>query len=182
MLITHPNSQQVIMNKFTLSTIVTVLLSTSTLVNAGDTQVGSSLNEKYDMELSAIPATALNAILKLKPDFIAKEAEKEIKHGKHYLDIEGVDALGNEVEFDMLQKGGSWQVVEVQRDLTLEQCPKIVLDVLPQITPKRIIESDQTTGVVVYEFYTVDANGGEKKYEVKVENNKAELLDKEWQH
>lgn len=164
------------------SALAALLISTTTTVNADEPQVGSSLNEKYDLDLSAIPATALTEILKMKPDFIAKEAEKELKHGKTYLDIEGIDALGNEVEFDMLQKGGTWQVVEVQRDLTLKQCPKAVIDVLPSITPKRIIESDQTNGIIVYEFYTIAADGDEEKYEVKFENNKAELLSKEWQH
>ncbi len=102
------------------------------------------------------------AILKIKPDFVAKEAEKELKHGNHYLDIEGVDNNGNEVEFDMLQQDGLWQVVEIQRDLTIEQCPAAVVNVLPKITAKRIIESDQTNGIVIYEFYTVAADGTEK--------------------
>lgn len=169
-------------NKLTLSLLMTLLLSTTGLAQADDNKVGASLNKKYDVALSAIPENAMSEILKIKPGFIAKEVEKELKHGKTYLDIEGLDAAGNEVEFDMLQQGGAWKVVEIQRDLTLAQCPKAVLDVLPKISPKRIIESDQTTGVVVYEFYTVANNGDEGKYEVKYENGKAELLTKEWSH
>lgn len=170
------------MKKMTTAVLISALLGTTSLTYAGDNTVGSSLNEKYELELSAVPKSAMDAILKVKPDFVAKEVEKEIKHGKHYLDIEGIDAAGNEVEFDMLQKEGAWTIVEVQRDLTLEQCPKAVLDVLPKIEPRRIIESDQTTGVVIYEFYTVAKNGDEAKYEVKLENNKAELLSTEWEH
>ena len=170
------------MKKIISITLLGVLFSISQGANAGDNKVGSSLNEKYEIELSKIPASAMSAILKFKPGFVAKEAEKELKHGNSYLDIEGIDKAGNEVEFDMLQKNGTWQVVEIQRDLTLSQCPKIVLAVLPKITPKRIIESDQTNGIVVYEFYAVATDGDETKYEVKVENNKAELLMKEWTH
>ena len=169
------------MNKLCL-TLISVLLSTGQLANAEEKQVGASLHKKYEIELSDIPASAMAAILKIKPDFVAKEAEKELKHGNHYLDIEGVDNNGNEVEFDMLQQDGLWQVVEIQRDLTIEQCPAAVVNVLPKITAKRIIESDQTNGIVIYEFYTVAADGTEKKYEVKLENNQAELLTKEWQH
>lgn len=171
-----------VMNRVIFYTLVGLLVGGAALLNAGDNKVGSSLNEKYEIELAAIPESAMAAILKFKPDFMAKEAEKEHKHGSHYLDIEGVDGKGNEVEFDMLQKKGKWQIVEVQRDLSLAQCPQIVLDVLPTITPKRIIESDQTNGIIIYEFYTVAANGDESKFEVKVENNQAELLTKEWRH
>ena len=170
------------MKNITLTTLICTLLGTVSTVSAAENKVGSSLNQKYEIELSAIPAGAMAAILKLKPDFIAQEAEKELKHGHHYLDIEGLDAFGNEIEFDMLQTDGDWQVVEVQRDLSLSQCPQPVLDVLPQIIPKRIIESDQTDGIVIYEFYTVAADGTESKYEVKLENGNAELLTSEWRH
>lgn len=159
-----------------------LLLGSLTLLGACEKEVGSSLHEKHEIELTEIPQSAMAAILELKPDFVAKEAEKESKHGNYYLDIEGVDGKGNEVEFDMLQIGGVWEVVEVQRDLTLDQCPQIVLDQVPNIEPKRIIESDQINGIVIYEFYTVAANGEEKKFEVKVENETAELLSEEWRH
>lgn len=181
MLLTIKNNEGM-MKKSTVATLTGLLLFTAPLLNASDSKVGSSLNEKYEIELASIPASAMAAILKLKPHFVAKEAEKELKHGNHYLDIEGVDATGNEVEFDMLQKDGKWQVVEIQRDLTLAKCPQLVLDVLPKITPKRIIESDQTNGIVIYEFYSVAADGDESKLEIKLENDHAELLSKEWRH
>ena len=82
----------------------------------------------------------------------------------------------------LLEEDGSWSIAEIQRDLTLEQTPepvaKLFKSKVPNILPKRIIESDQGDGVVVYEFYTVD-NEHERKYEIKMQ---VELLEKEWKH
>ncbi|TYK67015.1 hypothetical protein [Colwellia echini] len=170
------------MNKNIITVLLGLLLSTSTLVNAGDNKIGASLNQKQELALVEIPASAMATILENHPDFIAQEAEMELKHGKTYLDIEGIGQTGKEIEFDMLLKDGTWQIVEIQRDLVILQCPEMVLNVLPDISPQRIIESDQTNGIVIYEFYTVDENNKEGKYEVKVENNQAVLLTKEWTH
>ncbi|AWB67273.1 hypothetical protein C2869_12845 [Saccharobesus litoralis] len=153
---------------------------------AGDNTIGSTLNKKVDLTLAEIPASILSSIAKSHPGFTAKQAEKEFKHGKTYIDIEGLDAKGNEIEFDLLQVGEQWQIVEIQRDLSIEQCPAQVLTRLkaahPTIAPKRIIESDQGDGVIIYEFYTVDTQGKEAKYEVKLANGTAQLLTQEWQH
>lgn len=155
-------------------------------VDEPEQQIGASLNQKFSLPLSEVPKQALEEVLKLQPDFIPAEAEQELKHGHTYIDLEGTKADGSEVEFDMLLKDGQWQVMEMQRDLTLEQCPSIVVAALqqgaPEFAPKRIIESDQLTGVVVYEFYTVHADGSEERKEVKLENGLAELLTEEWRH
>lgn len=149
-------------------------------------QIGSSLNQKFALQLSEVPQQALDEVFKLQPDFSPAEAEKELKHGLTYIDLEGTKADGSEIEFDMLLQDGQWQVMEVQRDLTFEQCPPAVVAALhkgaPEFVPRRIIESDQRTGVVVYEFYTVHADGTEERKEVKLENGQAELLSEEWRH
>ncbi|MBW8189844.1 hypothetical protein K0504_02255 [Neiella marina] len=46
----------------------------------------------------------------------------------------------------------------------------------------RIIESDQRTGIVIYEFYIVLADGTEERKQVKFESDQATLLDHQWQH
>lgn len=145
--------------------------------------IGSTLNKKFDVELTDVPEAVMTVIRNANPDFKMQEAEKEFKHGNTYFDIEGFDAAGNEVEFDMLlQKDGSWRIAEIQRDVTLEQCPVAVSQLfqssVPGVSPARIIESDQGDGVVIYEFYTVE-NKLERKYEIKMQ---VELLDKEWKH
>lgn len=146
-------------------------------------KVGSSLHQKEEVAINEVPASIFELIKKSHPGFKAKEAEKELKHGNTYFDIEGLDAKGNEIEFDMLlQKDGSWRIAEIQRDLNKKQVPALVYKTFKQASsdsqPARIIESDQGGGVIVYEFYT-KGKDKEKKYEVKLT---VELLEKEWKH
>ena len=53
--------------------------------------------------VSDIPANALTAIKAIEPSFTTNEVGKELKHGKTYLDVEGVLAGGREIYFDGLQ-------------------------------------------------------------------------------
>ena len=177
--------------KISLITLVLIaILALPALAGADQhektTQIGSTLNEKVALDISQIPASAMDEIKAIKPGFVVEEAEKEFKHGNVYLDIEG-EADGKEIEFDMLQTESGWKVVEVQRDLTWAQLPKDVAEALkddaPTFEPKRIIESVQYgTEITIYEFYAVDAEGKESRKEVKVENGVATVLDKEWTH
>ena len=115
-------------------------------------EVGSTLHEKFDVALDKVPEGVKSVILNANPEFKMQEAQKELKHGNIYYDIEGLDVNGNEIEFDMLlEEDGSWSIAEIQRDLTLEQTPepvaKLFKSKVPNILPKRIIESDQGGGV-----------------------------------
>jgi len=167
--------------------ITTALLSYASFSFAGDAThkktVGSSLHKKFNVDLNEVPKGVMSVILSTRPDFKAQEAQKELKHGNTYFDIEGLDASGNEIEFDMLlQDDGSWVIAEIQRDLALDQTPEPVHALyqskLGSVSPSRIIESDQGGGVIVYEFYTVE-NKLEKKYEIKLQ---VEFLENEWKH
>jgi len=149
----------------------------------GVKDVGSTLHKKVAVELADVPEGVKSVILKSNPEFKMQEAQKELKHGNTYYDIEGLDAQGNEIEFDMLlESDGSWRIAEIQRDLTIEQCPASVVALYNErvgnVSPARIIESDQGDGTVVYEFYTSE-KGQERKYEIKLH---VEFLEKEWQH
>ena len=145
--------------------------------------VGASLNSKVSVPLEEVPANVISVIKKDHPKFKMLEAEKELKHGNTYFDIEGLDAQGNEIEFDMLlAKDGTWSIAEIQRDLVLKQVPEPVVNVfrseVPTLNPARIIESDQGGGVIIYEFYTQEKDK-ERKFEVKLS---VELLKTEWKH
>jgi len=144
--------------------------------------VSAHAGHKEKVALADVPDAVMSVILSANPQFVMKEAEKESKHGNTYYDVEGLDANGNEIEFDMLLgNDGTWSIAEIQRDLNLEQCPDMVVALYQEkvgIAPARIIESDQGDGVVIYEFYTRES-GKEKKYEIKLS---AQLLDKEWTH
>lgn len=88
-------------------------------------KVGATLNKKQALPINEIPTNVQAAIKSLAPDLVIAEAEKEWKHGNVYIDVEGTLPNGQEIEFDLLQSGDTWQVVEVQRDLTWEATPKM---------------------------------------------------------
>lgn len=182
--------------KLSSSALTLVLAMSALSVCAGDSEVketkekaakiGATLNKKVELGMTDIPKDALKTVLELHPEFKVNEAEKEFKHDKVYLDLEG-EVDGKEIEFDMLQTDSGWEIVEVQRDLVWEQLPENVATALkteaPDFIAKRIIESGQYgTDITVYEFYAVDANGKESRKEVKLENGVATLLKKEWKH
>ena len=150
-------------------------------------KIGASLNEKEEIAVEDIPAGVLTAVKEIAPDMTINEAEKEYKHHNVYIDVEGILEDGREIEFDLLKQGDEWQVVEIQRDLQLEQVPENVVNTLlassPTFEAKRIIESIQHgEDITIYEFYSVDSDGKEARKEVKLKNNKAEVLESEWSH
>ena len=81
---------------------------------------------------------------------------------------------------------GQLTVVETQSYIEMVTVPETVADALlsakPAWTTRRIIESDQGDGVIVYEFFGSDGDQEEVKVEVKLEAGQAELLVDEWIH
>ena len=158
----------------------------SQLVYGGAAEVGSSLHQKYELAINEVPAEVIAEINKLHPDVTITGAEKELKHGNTYIDVEALEKNGNEIEFDMLLEEQGWEIAEIQRDLTFKQVPVAVQtefkNRLPELTPARIIESDQGDGTVIYEFFTISKEKSEAKHEIKFLRGEAQLLENEWKH
>lgn len=148
-------------------------------------KVGSSLHKKIEMAVGDLPKEVVELVQKARPGITITGAEKELKHGKTYIDVEAKDSAGKEIEFDTLLGEKGWSIAEVQRDLAFADVPEPVraslLEKVPGAKPARVIESDQGDGVIVYEFYTV-SEGKEAKHEVKFSGGKAEFLKEEWKH
>jgi predicted flavoprotein YhiN len=181
------STEEHVMKHFISQSTLVIALGLSGPAFSAQSDVGTDLYEKESIALDQIPAQALEAVRQLRPDFQAKEAEKELKHGNRYLDLEGVTGEGMEIEFDMLlNDNNQWEVVEIQRDVTLADCPPAVRDLYVETfestVPDRIIESQQMSDVVVYEFYVVGNGGKTEKSEIKLEGEKATLLSEEWEH
>jgi hypothetical protein len=159
---------------------------TASASDEGKSEIGASLNEKSDVDIADLPPAVLDAAHAVRPNIEFTEAEKEVRNGVTYYDVGGLDESGEEIELDIMQDGDGWRVVEVQRDISFNETPEpakaALLAKAPGISPARIIESDQTDGVIIYEFYTRNADGAEAKYEVKLENGEAEFLTEEWVH
>lgn len=142
---------------------------------------------KTDVPLSEVPAEVLAATNQAQAGFTAKEAQSETREGRRYFDIGGTLADGSEVEFDIMEEGGRWRVVETQRDIAFSAAPAAVRQASashdPGFVPTRVIESRQQDDLVLYELYAA-ANGDPqgRKVEVKWDGRTAEVLTQEWQH
>jgi hypothetical protein len=149
-------------------------------------EVGASLSDKKDVAIADVPVEVMAAARERRADINYTGAEYEAKNGTEYYEVAGVDANGVEVELDIVREETGWRVVEIQRDITLDEMPAPARDALlakaPDIKPARIIESDQGDGVIIYEVYTRDADGKEAKIEVKFDGATAEVLAEEWAH
>jgi hypothetical protein len=135
--------------------------------------------------LDDVPAGVLQAAAASRPDLSITGAEHEVRDGRQYYDVAGLLPDGSELELDMMLDDGTWKVMEVQRDIGIDELPSSVRGVLSASLgdwqPDRIIESDQGDGLVIYEFLATDGNDT-VKHEVKWTESGAELLTEEWAH
>jgi hypothetical protein len=167
-----------------------VLLSCLLLVSCGngDDATGKRVEAtgKEATGLEEVPAEVLQVARAARPALQLEAAEHEVRDGRDYYDIAGKMPDGSEVELDMTTVDGRWAVVEIQRDVEMTEIPEPVRQALADAhekwAPRRIIESDQDNGVVIYEFFGPGPGGEEMKAEVKWEANQAELLQDEWVH
>ncbi|WP_199192666.1 hypothetical protein [Allosphingosinicella deserti] len=142
---------------------------------------------KSDVALGDVPAPVLDAAKAARPGFTPVEAEAETREGRRYFDVEGTLPDGSEIEFDIMEEGGRWRVVETQRDIPLAIAPEPVRRAAAAhdsaFTPNRVIESSQADGLVIYELF--GTKGGDpqgRKIEIKWNGKRAEVLKQEWAH
>lgn len=133
---------------------------------------------KRDVPLGEVPPEVLAAAAAAQPGFTPAEAEAETRDGRRYFDVGGKLADGSEVEFDIMEEGGLWRVVETQRDIRLATAPAAVRDMAGKFPAERVIESRQADGLVIYELY----DAGQRKLEIKWDGKTAEALTEEWAH
>jgi hypothetical protein len=142
---------------------------------------------KSKVALDQVPAEVLQTALRARQGVTVAEAEAETREGRRYFDIAGTLSDGSKIEFDIMEEGGSWRVVETQRDMPFEQVPAPVRAASAaadaNFAPTRVIESAQQDGVVIYELFgPANGNPQGRKVEIKWAGGKAELLTKEWAH
>jgi hypothetical protein len=142
---------------------------------------------KTAVPLAQVPVEVIAAANATQVGFRATEAQAETRDGRRYFDIEGTQADGSEIEFDIMEENGSWKVVETQRDIAFSAAPPAVRRASAAhdaaLVPTRVIESKQADGLVLYELYAqagTDPQG--RKVEIKWDGAKAEVLGREWAH
>ena len=142
---------------------------------------------KVPVPLAQVPERVLAAARAARPGFVPAEAETETREGRRYFDVEGRLPDGSEIEFDIMEQGGVWRVVETQRDIGFDSAPAAVRDAVraadKAFAPNRVIESGQADGLIIYELYGPAGSDPQgRKLEVKWDGRRAELLTREWAH
>lgn len=132
-----------------------------------------------------LPAAVVAVVKAAAPGLTIKEAELKEREDRRYYDVEGVLPGGQEIEFDLLEKNGDWEIVETQRDIRWTDAPKLVRDTAAAsgkaITPVRVIESTQNDGMVIYELFAA-GKPKEPSMEVSLQNGQAKVLTEVWPH
>jgi hypothetical protein len=133
-----------------------------------------------------LPADVVKVVTAAAPGLKILEAELKVREDRRYYDVEGVLPDGAEIEFDLLEAGGTWKIVETQRDIAWTSTPQPVRDAAvkaePKVAPVRVIESTQADGQVIYELF---AQGQPKTPALEVSWKKggaAKVLTEAWPH
>ncbi|QAY76061.1 hypothetical protein [Sphingosinicella sp. BN140058] len=161
------------------------LAASASQAAAQDGKVASS--GKAEVALRDVPPAVLAAARAARPSFTPVEAEAETREGRRYFDVEGTLADGSEIEFDIMEEGGRWRVVETQRDIGFDVAPVAVRRAAAAhdaaFTPNRVIESSQADGLVIYELFGAESGDPRgRKIEIKWDGKTAEVLKQEWAH
>ena len=125
-----------------------------------------------------LPEEVRKVVLAAVPDIAIAEAQRKARDGMVFYDVEGARGDGSEVELDVIDEGGLYRVVEIQRDIAWSEAPAAVraaADVAPdRFVPARVIESTQADGSVIYELFAVD-KPDEPTAEIDWKNGEAKL-------
>jgi hypothetical protein len=133
-----------------------------------------------------LPPAVIAMVTAAAPGLKIKAAELKVREDRRYYDVEGLLPDGAEIEFDLLETGDAWKIVETQRDIAWTATPQPVRDaavkVAPKVAPVRVIESTQADGAVIYELF---AEGQSKAPALEVSWKKggvAKVLTEAWPH
>jgi len=137
------------------------------------------------VEAADLPPAVVAVVTAAAPGLKIKAAELKVREHRRYYDVEGALPDGGEIEFDLLEAGGAWKIVETQRDIAWTATPQAVRDAAvkaaPKVAPVRVIESTQADGQVIYELFAA----GQPKtpaLEVSWKGGKAKVLTEAWPH
>ncbi len=150
----------------------------------GEAEAGSAVlpdgpkSEIAPVAAADLPEGVREVVLAAVPDIEIAKAQRKARDGMVFYDVEGARGDGSEVELDVIDEGGLYRVVEIQRDIAWADAPAAVraaADVAPdRFVPARVIESTQADGGVIYELFTVD-KPDEPTAEIDWKNGTAKL-------
>lgn len=166
--------------------LATVACSTQSDMARVETPATVDSSGKVQLALASVPPAVLAAATSAIPGFRATSAETETRDGRRYFDVSGTLPDGREVEFDIMEDAGRWRVVETQQDVDYAIVPQAVRTasgIDGVFRPMRVIESRQSDGITIYEFFGPKNNDPRgMKVEVRWDGREARRLDQEWAH
>ncbi len=83
-----------------------------------------------------LPPAVVAVVTAAAPGLKITEAEFKEREDRRYYDVEGVLPDGAEIEFDLLETGGTWKIVETQRDIAWSATPQPVRDAAVKAVPE----------------------------------------------
>jgi len=126
-------------------------------LTAGSAAAQGPDTQATPVEAADLPPAVVAVVTAAAPGLKIKAAELKRRADRRYYDVEGALPDGGEIEFDLLETGGRWKIVETQRDIAWTATPQPVRDAAvkaaPKIAPVRVIESTQDDGAVIYELF-----------------------------
>ncbi|MNS41271.1 hypothetical protein D3C72_736200 [compost metagenome] len=132
-----------------------------------------------------LPPALTARVLAASPNLTITGAERKERENRLYFDVSGHRPDGAEIELDVQQINGDFDIVEIQRDLAFDEMPEpvraLTASALGQNRPARIIESVQKDGVAIFELFA-PGQPAEPSAEVRFENGEAKLLTERWPH
>lgn len=142
--------------------------------------------EITDLPTAELPSDVHALAQSAAAGFVVSEAQRKVRDGRTYYDVEGELPDGSEIEFDILMTAKGPEIVEIQRDLAWSDVPAAARAAAeaaaPGLVPARIIESRQTDGAVIYELFAPGAPADPAmEVSIGLEGGVA-VLEERWPH
>lgn len=132
-----------------------------------------------------LPPALIAQVLAASPGLTITGAERKEREDRIYFDVAGQRPDGAEIELDVQQIDGRFDIVEIQRDLAFEEMPKpvraLTASALGQARPERIIESVQKDGIAIFELFA-PGQPAEPSAEIRFADGEAQFLTERWPH
>ena len=158
-----------------VTSVLVLMLAACTPAPAADVEITDLAADELPADVRALAESAAEG-------FALGEAQKKVRDGRTYFDVEGMLPDGSEIEFDILMGENGPEIVETQRDLDWGEVPEAVRAAVPGVEPARVIESTQTDGMVIYELFAPGAPA-DPAIEVSLSPGGAvAVLEERWPH
>lgn len=149
---------------------------------AGCAATGAADVQITDLTAADVPDTVRSLAEKSAEGFRISEAQRKVRDGRTYFDVEGVLPDGSEIEFDILMTAEGPEIVEIQRDIPWSEAPEAVKAAAAGAAPVRVIESRQTDGTIIYELFA-PGMPADPAIEVSLgTDGTAKVLSERWPH